>query len=170
MIGYSVSSAKNLFFDNPLIKQSVDYATRKNLSQFGAFVRSDARRSIRKKRGHSQPPKPPHSHTGKLKRFVYFVYEQKRRTVIIGPARFAGARPDNLVMLEAGGHRMGNIPTREGGMTKVKQTYKKRPFMKPAFDKNLPKGMAMWKDSVRQMQATVRQRKAKRKLRAAMKG
>ncbi len=140
--GFGISQAKSMFFSSAKVQAAVDAATRKNLSKFGAWVRQDAKRSIRKRKK-VRKTGPPRNVTGKLKKFIFFTFDMSSRSVIIGPARFARAKRDNLVMLEYGGTRMSD----KFGV-KVQQRYPPRPFMRPAFAKNLPRGVTVWKDSM----------------------
>jgi hypothetical protein len=87
MIGFKIDKAKGMFFDSPKIVRAVDNATRRVLSKFGAFVRRGAKSSIRKRKKASATGNPPSSHTGLLKKFIYFGYDQAARSVVIGPAR-----------------------------------------------------------------------------------
>ena len=75
---------KQLFFDSPKVVRAVDRTTRRVLSKFGAFVRRTARSSIRKRKRTSEPGSPPSSHTGLLKRFIFFGYDAQKRSVVIG--------------------------------------------------------------------------------------
>lgn len=77
---------KNAFFDSRPVLDAVDKATRKVFSRFGAFVRTRAKSSIRPRKAPSAPGSPPSSHTGILKRFIYFAYSSDTQSVIIGPA------------------------------------------------------------------------------------
>ncbi len=170
---------KKMFFDSPKVVRSVDRAAGRVLSRFGAFVRKTAQQSIKKApfttkkaRGKarqnfgtksSQPGKPPYSHTGLLKKHIYFGYNKRRRSVVVGPTRLnkrdKGAAP---ALLEYGGKAQrsavfldwekylatGNAKTtvkRWKGTAK----YRPRPYMQPAFDKEQPKLPAMWANSVK---------------------
>ena len=42
MIGLKLNQAKSMFFDKP-VRRAVDRAEKRNLSRFGAFVRTAAR-------------------------------------------------------------------------------------------------------------------------------
>ena len=77
---------KSMFFDTAKVKKAVSSGTRKVLSKFGAFVRRTARSSIRSRKKSSAPGSPPSSHTGLLKRLIFFGYDPSRRSVVIGPA------------------------------------------------------------------------------------
>ena len=80
---------KQNFFDKATVIGAVDKATRQVLSKFGAFVRQAARSSIRKRKGVSSPGSPPSSHTGELKRFIWFAYEPGEQNVVVGPIKLS---------------------------------------------------------------------------------
>lgn len=110
---------KSLFFTSKAVTSRVDAATRKVLSKFGAFVRRTARSSIkkapfsnRKERGRARtdfsrkaslPGNPPYSHTGLLKKFIWFGYEPNEHSVVIGPAKLMGKKESIPEVLEYGG-------------------------------------------------------------------
>lgn len=131
----------HLFFDSAKVTSSVDKGTRKVLSKFGAFVRRTAKGSIRKRKKSAPAGQPPSSHTGHLKKFIFFGYEPQKKSVVIGPALLT----DN---------NRGDAPSvlEYGGRTKIKKknvTISARPFMGPAFEKEKPLLPSMWKDSVK---------------------
>ena len=142
MVGFDMKKA---FFDSKKVVSATDRATRRVLSRFGAFVRRTAKQSIRKRKKASQPGSPPSSHTGLLKKFIYFGYDTARRSVVVGAVRFTrrgnGEAPS---LLEHGGVAM--ITDSRG--KKKAADYKARPFMEPALEKEEPKLPAMWRDSV----------------------
>jgi len=136
---------KNLFFDSKAVRDRTDRATRRVLSRFGAFVRRSARSSIRRRKRTSQPGSPPSSHTGLLKRFIFFGYDPRKESVVIGPVR----------LTQKGRGEAPNL-LEYGGTTKVEHRGKRkrakvrpRPFMGPAFEKEQPKLPAMWKGSIK---------------------
>ena len=135
---------KAMFFDQKAVTRATDRATRRVLSRFGAYVRTSARSSIRKRKSAAPPGKPPSSHVGLLKRLIYFGYDRSKQSVVIGPAPLRGTA-EAPPLLEYGGRarRRG----RRGRTRMV--TYRPRPFMGPAFQKEQPKLPAMWADSVR---------------------
>ena len=134
-----------LFFDSPKVLGAVDTATRKVFSRFGAFVRRTARGSIRKRKASSAPGAPPSSHTGLLKRFIFFSFDPNRKSVVIGPMRLTeNNRGDAPSALEYGGTVMLK---RDKDKTKV--NIRSRPFMGPAFEKEKPNVPALWRDSVK---------------------
>ncbi|HEX7010618.1 MAG TPA: hypothetical protein VF184_11585 [Phycisphaeraceae bacterium] len=137
MIGFEITK---LFFDKQAVTSRVDRTTRRVLSKFGAFVRRTARSSIRKRKRTSEPGKPPSSHTGLLKKFIFFGYDPRRDSVVIGPVRLSQkGRGEAPHLLEYGG------PRRSGGR---RSRYRARPFMGPAFEQERPKLPAMWRDSI----------------------
>lgn len=164
MIGFKVQAiSKGMFFDSEAVMKAVSAADRKVLSKFGAFVRTTARRSIRpavvknkkavraaKKAGTktpkieyqaSQPGEAPRSRQGDLKRFILFGYEPEARNVVIGPTLVGDRASETPHRLEYG----GEFRSKKTGKT-IKVA--KRPFMKPAFDKELARMPAMFADSL----------------------
>lgn len=136
---------KKLFFDRQAVISKVDAATRKVLSKFGAFVRRSAKSSIRKRKKPAPPGQPPSSHTGLLKKFIFFGYDPERQSVVIGPTRLnQKGRGEAPPLLEYGGKA---TLVRRG--KKKRTTYKARPYMGPAFEKEKPQLPAMWRGSVR---------------------
>ena len=145
---------KSLFFDKAGVVNKVDKATRKVLSKFGAFVRTTAKSSIRKRKKPSAPGSPPSSHVGLLKKFIFFSYEPQSRNVVIGPVLLSSKKSSgsNTVpgVLEYGGKTQRAVWDDSEKQRKQKNvTIRKRPFMHPAFDKELSKLPAMWRDSVK---------------------
>jgi len=138
----------DMFFDTDRVVRAADAATRKNLSKAGAFVRRTARSSIRKRKKISAPGQPPSSHTGLLKRFIFFGYDGGRKTVVVGPMRLngkAGAAPDAL---EHGGQSVV-LAGRRNRRKRRRIRIRARPFMGPALKKEAPKFAGMWASSVR---------------------
>ena len=141
MIGFN---CKTMFFDAAPVIRSVDRATRRVLSKFGAFVRRTAKQSIRKRKKASAPGSPPSSHIGLLRKFIWFGYEPTRRSVVIGPARLTqNDRGEAPSLLEYGG---STTLQRKGKRKRAR--VRARPFMGPAMAKEQPKLPAMWRDSV----------------------
>lgn len=134
------------FFDRPRVMAAVDAATRRVLSKFGAFVRTTAKQSIKKRKRVSMPLGPPSSHVGTLKRGILFGYDRERKSVVVGPVPFSGTVDSRaLPALEYGGR--STMRGRDGSTQSI--TVAPRPFMGPAMAKEQPKLPAMWRDSVR---------------------
>ena len=139
MISMTLKQFKEGFFTPELIESAADKATVRNLSKFGAFVRTTARRSVRKRKGISVAGKPPHSHTGDLRSGILFAYDANARSVVAGPFKFN--RPSNLGALEYGG-----VTTNAKGND---VDIAARPFMTPAFEAEKAKLPDIWANSIR---------------------
>jgi hypothetical protein len=124
---FEFKSLKSGFFDTKAVKDAVDAGTRKAMSKFGAFVRTRAKSSIRKRKKSSPPGSPPSSHAGDLKKLIFFAYDTNTKSVVIGPAAFRKAEAPRL--LEHGG-----TATCRGKPAH----YKGNPFMAPAAKAELP--------------------------------
>jgi hypothetical protein len=142
MIGIKLSEAQRLFFDRAAVTSAADRRTRKVLSKFGAFVRQTAKTSIRKRKAVSEPGQPPSSHTGLLKRNIFFVFSPETRSVVIGPI-LLNNRTDAPRLLEH-----GDTVVRRRRNRRVRMTYEARPFMGPAFEREQQQLPALWKNSV----------------------
>ncbi len=120
----------------------VDAAGRKGLSKFGAYVRQRARTSIRNRKVPSAPDSPPSSHTGDLRNWILFAYDDSTRSVVIGPAKLnkPGEAP---ALLEIGG-----AATRMRHGKSVRAFYRPRPYMQPAFDAELPKAVGYFAEQM----------------------
>jgi len=140
-------SMKKMFFSSPEVTSRVDKATRKVLSKFGAFVRQRAKTSMPVRIKISQPGDPPHSHTRLLRKNIFFGYDIWRRGVVIGPILLPG-RGDTgaLPALEKGG--ISQDTKRFQGKPGRPTYIRARPFMLPAFEKEKPWLMELWRDSV----------------------
>lgn len=155
------------FFDDKSVRRALDRGTRKALSKFGAYVRRRAKSSIRKRKKTSEPGQPPSSHTGKLRKYIYFGYDRTRRSVVIGALPFSSSRAQET--LEHGGRARRAVKTfRVGGRGPLKSIdvphperwgrlhtpyqaaratriynsgltaiYRPRPYMRPAFQKEM---------------------------------
>ena len=143
MIGMKLAQAKGLFFDRQVVTNSADRAQRKVLSKFGAFVRQTARTSIRKRKSISEPGQPPSSHTGLLKRNIFFVFSPETRSVVIGPI-LLNKQSDAPRLLEH-----GDTVVRKRRTKRVRLKYRARPFMGPAFEREQQKLPALWRNSVK---------------------
>ncbi len=143
MIGMRLQQAKGLFFDRLAVTNAADRAERKVLSKFGAFVRQTARTSIRKRKSISEPGQPPSSHTGLLKRNIFFVFSSETQSVVIGPI-LLNQRTDAPRLLEH-----GDTVVRQRRAKRVRMKYRPRPFMGPAFEREQQKLPDLWRNSIR---------------------
>ena len=134
---------KQLFFDRPLVQKALDKGARKVLSRFGALVRQRARWSIRKRKRPSPPGQPPSSHTGLLRRYLFYAYEDARKSVIIGPAKLHAKKGSAPEILEYGGTTLLEIEK-----DKKKIQIAARPYMNPAFEKVKTQLPHLWRNSI----------------------
>ena len=132
---------KRLFFDRRRVMDAVERARRKALAGSGALVRKIAKDSIRKRKKPSRPGEPPHSHTGLLKRFIFFGYDEFSRGVVVGPVALK-RRATVPHLLEYGG-------LTEGRNRRRRVRIAPRPYMGPALLKAKPKLPEMWRNSIR---------------------
>ena len=142
---------KAMFFDRPRVQKAVSHANRRAMSRAGAFVRTRARTSMRKRRGTSRPGQPPYAHEGSLRRMILFGYEPSRETVVVGPVGFRSSEAPNA--LEFGGRttvvRRRRTARRGQRVIKTQVRIAARPYMAPALDKERPKLPALWRNSVK---------------------
>ena len=125
-------------------------AGKRNLSRAGGWIRKTARRSIRKRKGVSQPGKPPHSHVGLLRRSILYGYDMARESVVVGPTPLGRRRhvagPEAPELLEAGG--TATRRTQRGRRRRMR--YRARAYMGPALEKAKQddKLAPIWADSI----------------------
>ena len=144
MFAMKLSDAKRAFFDRARVINATTVAERQVLSRFGAYVRQRARTSIKARKAASRPGSPPSSHVGLLKQFILFAYDSTRASVVIGPMRLNAKAGDAPRLLEYGGSA---LRPKFGKL--VRCQYQPRPFMHPAFDRELPHLPPLWRDSIR---------------------
>ena len=137
---------KDMFFDRATVIRAVDGTKRKVLSKAGAFIRTAARTSIRKRKASAPAGKPPHSHEGSLRRLILFGYDRAADSVVVGPVGFKKSVAPNV--LEYGGETV--VLSRRGGrLTSRKVKVAPRPHMAPALEKERPKLPLLWRNSIR---------------------
>jgi hypothetical protein len=152
----SVSRHQAAFFDRAAVLQYMDKRTLKFLRHAGGYVRKTARNSMRQVKKPSPPGQPPRARSGQLKEMLYFSFEPRNRSVVVGPAGFGKSVVPRL--LEEGGteqmriapvYRHGKIVGFSHRKTDPIKTarYPARPYMKPAFDKALAQRRAFWRQA-----------------------
>ena len=99
-VNWGFQQFKSSFFDREAVLKKVDSATRQVLSRAGAFIRTRAKSSIRKRKKAAPPGQPPSSHTGVLKNLIFFAYDSASKSVVIGPAK---SNQRNAFAIESGG-------------------------------------------------------------------
>ena len=137
---------KDLFFDRPAVTGAVNAGKRKALSKAGAFIRTAARTSIRKRKGSAPAGKPPHSHEGSLRRLILFGYDKASDSVVVGPVGFEKSIAPSA--LEYGGRTIVTGKHRGRRETRVVRIAA-RPYMGPALEREAPKLPPLWRNSIR---------------------
>lgn len=161
---------KARFFDRDIFR-GVEEGHKRALARFGAFVRSDARKSMRNARVRktarntittrrkgkqvrvsrkpSAPGTPPRAVQGDIKRFLFFEYENKN--VVIGPWKLPHKTKTRhpVPAMHEQRHPSHAIVRRRFKRRTVTQRYPQRPFMVPAFEKNKKKLPGLYKDTVK---------------------
>jgi len=145
------------FFNTAKVIRAMDRATRKALSRAGAFIRTTARRSIRTRKSTSKPGNPPHSHSGELRRRIYFSADLAAQNVVIGPVRFGKGEAPRLLEFGGTSFRQAAIPmdvcaaeirSDWGDRPVLRHTYRPRPFMGPALEAEAPKMPDLWRGAI----------------------
>ena len=167
MIGPSGFGAKTVvFFDATPVIRAMDDATRRVLSKFGSFVRTRARTSMKKRKTPSAPGRPPRVVTGHLRRLIFFGYDFAKASVVIGPTPFRGpaiaprlleeggttvAKRDRFWRAGVGSNAKGQFTRGKWGRVAKGEPIRvaPRPYMGPAFHKEIPSLPALWRDSIR---------------------
>ncbi len=95
----------------------------KGIYQAAGFIRTTARRSIKRRKTPSPAGQPPHTQTGRIKNALAFEVRNEHTAIIGARASIVGPI---LGVMEAGGRFRGTL-------------YDSRPTMKPALQKALPR-------------------------------
>lgn len=124
--------------------RKVKDGTKSALSRFGAFVRTSAQRSMRpggKKNAIAAPGTPPRTHTGLLRKLIWFGYDDSTDSVVVGPKRFnSSGRPVPQVLEQGGpGKTSKGVPA----------IYRKFPFMAPALTAEQDKFAGLFEGAIR---------------------
>jgi hypothetical protein len=144
---------KQFFFDRQIVIDAVGRAGAKNLSKAGSFIRRAARSSLRRRKKVSPPGEPPSVHTqdrvATLKN-IWFVFEPRQRSVVVGPlklerSRLEGSNRPTVPAL----HELGGFAVVTNRKRKRRAKYPPRPFMGPAMERELPKFVGLWANSVK---------------------
>lgn len=94
-------------FKQQAIRQRSDQTSLGALYKASAYLRTSARRSIRKSGRPAQPGRPPHTYRGQLKRSILFAVDKKRLSALIGPSA-------SLISDIAKYHEFGGVQTSKG--------------------------------------------------------
>jgi hypothetical protein len=165
----NLSTFKKSFFDRQKVTSRVEKARLKNLSKCGAFVRTAARSSLRRRKKTSLPGATPSVHStdkfATLKN-ILFGYDPSTKGVIVGPVAVNGNKDDVPRLMERGGAakrrakvvaartKTGKVKKRGVQVVRLKNArtvhYDARPFMWPALKKEKAKFAKVWRNSVKE--------------------
>lgn len=138
---------KDAFFDRSAVLAQIGARRVKVLSKAGAFVRTRARTSMRKRKGTSPPGQPPYAHEGSLRRLVLFGYDRSSDSVIVGPVGFNKSVAP--AALEFGGESTRSFfSKRQGRVMKKTVQIRPRPYMGPALDREAARFPGLFKDAL----------------------
>ena len=166
-----IEVVKGFFFraEYERLLKATEAARYRELSRCGAYIRTTAMRSMRIKKGASGAGKPPNAHPSAasiakkkakktkitdayLREMLYFGYDPKTKTVVVGPFGFKKSPVPHLH--EFGGSlsvRERRVPFGNGGFRTVPggiKDYPPRPYMRPALAKELPKFAHLFRGSI----------------------
>lgn len=129
-------------------------AKKRNLIRAGAIVRRRMRSGLRRRKRISQPGERPSIHGSRSKnlRFILFLYDERTRSVVVGPVKFSGGT-DAPSVLEKGGtatiRRRRKPKDRRRSKRVVRVRVKPRPYAVPALEESKEAiGPKIWKNSI----------------------
>lgn len=163
MLSYTIKDAKKLFFDRAVVIAALEKRNRKALAIIGFKIRREARRLLRPAKPEDPPGPPghpPRSRVGYLRKFIFFAYDPGRKSVIVGPALFAGGEQNPTVpeLHEYGGvagRAVADVrwTTQNGRRVRtvvsrrpIIARYPARPYMRPAFEHIAPQIPDVWRE------------------------
>ena len=121
-------------FDDRRILVAVRNGNNIALRRAGAYIRKAARNRISTSEKASAPGSPPNTRQGLLKQSLLFGVEQRRQSVVIGPA-------ESIIGTAMVAHEFGGRYR--------KRRYPKRPLMGPTLQKTATKLPDLWEKSVK---------------------
>ena len=162
----TIRGVRASFFDSEKVLAAARKGTAKALAKCGAFVRREAKSSIRYATKSAAPGQPPKAHRGRmtrtskkkdgstvtrqvspLKELIYFAFDPVSLSVVVGPADFKNKAKRNYrvpTVLEQGGTVHSRTPR---GIKSSR--YPGNPFMAPALRRVQGKFPALFTDLLR---------------------
>lgn len=152
------------FFDSDKVIRAAQKGTVRSLSRCGAYVRTEAKSSIKYAKKSASPGQPPKAHRGSmtrttvkkdgssktrsvspLKELIYFAREDATGAVIVGPADYRNRAKRSYrvpTILERGGTIHARTPRGQPRSSR----YAGNPFMAPALRRVQGKFPALFQD------------------------
>lgn len=148
----ALDGVKNWFFDRQRVLVKANKAKLRQMSKFGAYVRTRSSRSLRRRKKPSAAGSPPSVHSSSnyatLKN-ILFSYDPKNDSVVVGPVKLNLRRANRLRSMTVPQlHEFGGtvqVISSKGPRT---ATYPARPFMKPALLAEAPKFAGLFKGEI----------------------
>ncbi len=126
---------QNFVLNEGAVEGAMERAEARAMRSVGAYIRTVARNSIRRRKAVSQPGDAPSRHSSGGLRAIAFDYSPGQRDVVIGPT-MTGSKIDGRTvpnLLEFG----GVVSHGRRGERAERRRYAPRPFMGPALQKSL---------------------------------
>lgn len=173
----TVEAAKRNFFDRAAVINAIGRSKARLLSKGGAYVRTDARGSMKRRKYNTTAPagSPPFAHSSdpfaSLKN-ILFSWDPITESVVVGPVKlnlvsFVGAMATTglVPQVQEFGGRLGTYEYQHwngqwyradlrsrrrfaGRPQRIRQaTYPKRPFMGPALNRTYGKIPELWRNA-----------------------
>lgn len=128
MLVFDVKQAQRNFLDREAIIKRFAPDFLKSATKVASFIRTAARRSMRRagknprKSPPSPPGQPPRARLGYLRDFLFFAFDLRSNTIVVGPARLGNSKVPGL-------HEFGGVQLDNGALKR----YPPRPYMVPAL-------------------------------------
>ena len=137
----------DFFFDRSEIQRRLSEAERRAMSRIGAFIRTRARSSLRRRKKVASPSQTPSVHSrdnrASLKN-ILFGYEPRRHTVVIGPVRLNLSSQAGL-----GGKTVPELHEKGGSITVHEMRFKANASREasPWFRRDPKRGIRPWQEA-----------------------
>lgn len=148
-----INNVQQFFFDKQAVMDAVGAAKARVMSRQGSLVRTIMRRSMRRRKGTSEPGQPPFAHTGRIRDNVFFSFDPISDSCVIGPV-LLNRSTDAPHTLDKGGYaaviprdKKGRLLAIAAART-VQVRIAARPFSEPALENALPYLASEWEDQV----------------------
>ena len=133
------------FLDRQRLIDEIGRENAKRLARMGGFIRTTARRKLKRRKGAAPPGEPPHVHQdgpgAATLKAIQFALEPGATAVIVGPVRLPSKHhpPGGTIpeVLEYGGD---TAPIHNGPPVSLEA----RPFMEPALNTSLESVSDFW--------------------------
>jgi hypothetical protein len=145
MFGVSLRQAQGGFFDRPKVQRAMDAKAKRAFSRFGSFVRRRAQTSMRKRKDSSPPGSPPSSHRGDLRKHLYFAWDDRRRSVVVGPIQLGRGTAPKALEYSGESTAVRRFKSNGQQFTALRKIrVRAHPYMRPALKAEIPNMPRAW--------------------------